>query len=784
MTGTADVTPRTLDEARAEAERLTTLIIDARDAYYGADSSPVDDATYDSWMHALEAIEAAFPEVQGQDSPTLSVGAAEGSMLAPVTHAERMLSLDNVFSPEELRDWCVKTAASAGTTVRWLTELKIDGLAISLRYENGVLTSAATRGDGRVGEDVTVNALRVAGIPSRLAGSGHPALVEVRGEVFIPVAEFEELNALQARMRDQVIADMTPRSGREKAEKSAQRRFPAFANPRNAASGGLRQQLDKKDGLELAAGEARLASLRLFVHGIGAWQNPPVASQSEVYELLKTWGLPTSPYPRVLDDIDAVLEFVAYYGEHRHDVAHELDGIVVKVDDLALHDELGATSRAPRWAIAYKYPPEEVRTRLLNIAIGVGRTGRATPYAVMEPVFVAGSTVSFATLHNQDVVKAKGVLIGDTVVLRKAGDVIPEVLGPVVELRDGTEREFVMPSSCPECGAPLLPAKEGDIDLRCVNTRSCPAQVRGRVEHIGSRGGLDIEVLGEVTAAALTQPRHPQRPVLDTEAGLFDLTLQELVPIVVDVRDAETGELKTDENGEPVVRAPFQKVTRVYPPGFENATAAERRAAGVTKNYPLVEPGAQAVKLLAELEKAKTKDFWRFLVALNIRHVGPVAARALAQWFGSLDAIRAASREELAAVEGVGGIIADSLLDWFEVDWHQEIVARWEAAGAQLFIPGHPGPGAATAEGGVLDGLTVVATGSLEGYTREGAQEAILRAGGKAASSVSKKTDFVAAGPGAGSKLAKAEELGIRILDAAQFHILVTEGPDALPPLD
>ncbi|MDR2294077.1 MAG: NAD-dependent DNA ligase LigA [Microbacterium sp.] len=783
MTGTADVTPRTLDEARAEAERLTSLIIDARDAYYGADSSPVDDATYDSWMHALEAIEAAFPEVQGQDSPTLSVGAAEGSMLAPVTHAERMLSLDNVFSPDELRDWCVKTALSAGTAVRWLTELKIDGLAISLRYENGVLTSAATRGDGRVGEDVTVNALRVAGIPARLAGTGHPPLVEVRGEVFIPVAEFEELNALQARMRDKVIADMAPRAGQEKAEKSAQRRFPAFANPRNAASGGLRQQLDKKDGMELAAGEARLASLRLFVHGIGAWQNPPVASQSEVYELLKGWGLPTSPYPRVLDDVDGVLEFVAYYGEHRHDVAHELDGIVVKVDDLALHDELGATSRAPRWAIAYKYPPEEVRTRLLNIAIGVGRTGRATPYAVMEPVFVAGSTVSFATLHNQDVVKAKGVLIGDTVVLRKAGDVIPEVLGPVVELRDGTEREFVMPDSCPECGSPLRPAKEGDIDLRCVNTRSCPAQVRGRVEHIGSRGGLDIEVLGEVTAAALTQPRHPERPVLDTEAGLFDLTLAELVPIVVDVRDAETGELKTDDNGEPVVRAPFQKVTRVYPPGFENATAAERRAAGVTKNFPLVEPGAQAIKLLAELEKAKTKDFWRFLVALNIRHVGPVAARALAQWFGSLEAIRAASRDELAAVEGVGGIIADSLLDWFEVDWHQEIIARWQAAGAQLFIPGHPGPGAAAALGGVLDGLTVVATGSLEGYTREGAQEAILRAGGKAASSVSKKTDFVAAGPGAGSKLAKAEELGVRILDAAQFHILVTEGPDALPPL-
>ena len=761
-----------LDEARAEAESLTERILGARDAYYGRDAEIVDDATYDGWMHRLEAIERLFPELQGQDSPTQTVGAAENTQFAPVEHAERMLSLDNVFSPEELREWCVKTQAAAGGPVRWLTELKIDGLAISLRYERGVLTSAATRGDGRVGEDVTVNAVRVPGIPQRLSGSGHPDLVEVRGEVFIPVAAFEELNALQAAMRDRAVEQARSRGGsfdEARARIAAERRFPAFANPRNAASGGLRQQLDKKDGLELEAGRARLDSLRLYVHGIGAWQNPPVASQSETYALLAEWGLPTSPYFQTTETIDGVLDFVAHYGEHRHDVEHEIDGIVVKVDDLELHDELGATSRAPRWAIAYKYPPEQVNTKLLDIVVSVGRTGRATPYAVMAPARVAGSVVRQATLHNQDVVRAKGVLIGDTIVLRKAGDVIPEVLGPVVELRDGTEREFVMPENCPECGFPLAPAKEGDIDLRCPNARSCPAQVRGRVEHIGSRGGLDIEALGEVTAAALTHPIEPQKAVLDTEAGLFDLTVEQLIPIEAVVRDAETGEVKLDEKtGEPVRRAPFRR----------NPTAAEKKA-GITGP----QPSAQAVTLIDQLEKAKTKELWRFLVALNIRHVGPVAARALAQWFGSVAAIRAATREELAAVEGVGGIIADSLIDWFAVDWHREIVERWEAAGAQLATPGHPGPGAAAVAGGVLEGLTVVATGSLEGYSREGAQEAIIAAGGKAASSVSKKTDFVAAGPGAGSKLAKAEELGVRILDAAQFKILVEQGPAALDAL-
>ncbi|KQP71911.1 aromatic ring-opening dioxygenase LigA [Microbacterium sp. Leaf288] len=761
-----------MEASRAEAQELTDRIIDARDAYYGRNAELVDDATYDGWMHRLEELERLHPELQGQDSPTQTVGAAESSMFAPVEHAERMLSLDNVFSLDELRDWCVKAETAAGRKVRWLTELKIDGLAISLRYERGVLTSAATRGDGRTGEDVTINAIRVAGIPQRLAGSGHPDLVEVRGEVFIPVAAFEALNALQADMRDRAVEETRARGrtfDEAKARLSAERRFPSFANPRNAASGGLRQQLDKKDGLEREAGQARLDSLRLFVHGVGAWSRPPVDSQSETYGLLAEWGLPTSPYFRTSDGIDGVLEFVEHYGEHRHDVEHEIDGVVVKVDELALHDELGATSRAPRWAIAYKYPPEQVNTKLLDIVVSVGRTGRATPFAVMAPARVAGSVVRQATLHNQDVVRAKGVLIGDTVVLRKAGDVIPEILGPVVELRDGTEREFVMPVDCPECGFPLAPAKEGDIDLRCPNTRACPAQVRGRVEHIGSRGALDIEALGEVTAAALTQPSVPEVPPLETEATLFELTVEQLVPIEVVVRDAETGEPRVDDkSGEVVRRAPFRR----------NPTPAERKA-GVTD----AQPSAQALTLIDQLERAKSKELWRFLVALNIRHVGPVAARALAQWFGSVAAIREASRDDLAAVEGVGGIIADSLREWFEVDWHRDIVDRWAAAGAQLATPGHPGPGAAVSTGGVLDGLTVVATGSLEGYSREGAQEAILKAGGKAASSVSKKTDFVAAGPGAGSKLTKAEELGIRILDAAQFHILVTQGPEAVDAL-
>ncbi|RQP12063.1 MAG: NAD-dependent DNA ligase LigA [Microbacteriaceae bacterium] len=756
-----------MQRAHAEHEELTTRILELREAYYERDTTLVSDAEYDAMMHRLEELERVFPELQGQDSPTQTVGGgAQASGLATIQHAERMLSLDNVFSAEELREWCVKTQAAAGRPVHWLTELKIDGLAINLRYEDGVLTSAATRGDGRVGELVTENALRLADVPERLSGTGHPAIVEVRGEVFIPVKAFDELNALQADLRERVVAEAERRAAdrgaefdREKAELAAARRFPAFANPRNAASGGLRQQLDKKDGLEFEAALARIGALRLYVHGIGAWPDPPVAAQSEIYDVLAGWGLPTTPYSRASADIDGVLAFVEHYGEHRHDVEHEIDGIVVKVDELALHDELGATSRAPRWAIAYKYPPEQVQTKLLDIVVSVGRTGRATPFAVMEPVRVSGSTVRQATLHNQDVVKAKGVLIGDTVVLRKAGDVIPEVLGPVVELRDGTEREFVMPENCPECGTPLAPAKEGDIDLRCPNARACPAQVRGRVEHIGSRGALDIEGLGEVSAAALTQAEVGAP--LETEAGLFDLTLEQLMPIEVVVRDAETGERKVLPDGSYDVRAPFRKIVQ-----------------HARKGQEVVEgPSEVAKTLLAELEKAKSKELWRFLVALNIRHVGPVAARALADWFGSLDAIRAASREELAAVDGVGGIIADAVLDWFSVDWHVEIVERWGAAGVPWATPGHPGPGQAAAVDGPLSGLTIVVTGAMPEHSRDEAQEAVIRAGGKPASSVSKKTDYVVVGPGAGSKAAKAADLGIPVIDADDFSRFLAEGP-------
>ncbi len=732
----------TLEQAGEEAARLTTRILELRDAYYERDEVLVADIEYDGMIHRLEELERLFPELQSQDSPTQTVGGrAETTLFAPVRHAERMLSLDNVFSIDEFEEWAAKVERNSGRRVDYLCELKIDGLAINLRYENGVRTSAATRGDGVVGEDVTQNIAYVPSIPARLKGTGHPPLVEVRGEVFFEVEVFTKLNASQVADGERV-----------------------FANARNAASGSLRQVAENKNPAQLERMHRRLKGLSMLVHGIGAWPDPPVASQSETYALLKEWGLPTSSHYRVVKTAKDAAEFVEYFGAHRSSVEHEIDGIVIKVDELALHEELGATSRAPRWAIAYKYPPEQVNTKLLDIVVSVGRTGRVTPFAVMEKVRVAGSEVRQATLHNQDVVKAKGVLIGDTVVLRKAGDVIPEVLGPVVELRDGTEREFVMPTHCPECGTLLAPAKEGDIDLRCPNARSCPAQVRGRVEHVGSRGALDIEGLGEVGASALTQPDFPQVPPLSTEASLFALTLEQLVPIEVVVRDYETGLVKVDENGIAHRETPYRRKRQ------------KKDGAGDGEFVPSV----AATKLLAELELAKTKDLWRILVALSVRHVGPVAARALAGYFGSVDAIRAATREELAAVDGVGAIIADALLDWFAVDWHADIIDRWADAGVQLSTPGHPGPGAAAAADGPLVGVTVVATGSLEGFTREGALEAIIAAGGKAASSVSKKTDFVAAGPGAGSKLGKAEELGIRIIDAAQFAMLLERGPAGL----
>ncbi|WP_394771225.1 NAD-dependent DNA ligase LigA [Lacisediminihabitans sp.] len=745
-----------LQQAGAEAAALTTRILELRDAYYERDEVLVSDDEYDHMLRRLQELERLFPELQSQDSPTQTVGGrAETTLFDPVRHAEPMLSLDNVFSIEEFESWAAKVERDSARRVDYLCELKIDGLAINLRYENGTLVSAATRGDGVVGEDVTQNIAYVPSIPARLSGAGHPPLVEVRGEVFFEVETFRTLNAEQAEAGERI-----------------------FANPRNAASGSLRQVAENKSPARLELMVKRLTRLSMLVHGIGAWANPPVASQSETYELLKTWGLPTSTHYRVTSTATDAAEFIEYYGQHRDSVEHEIDGIVVKVDELALHDELGATSRAPRWAIAYKYPPEQVNTKLLDIVVSVGRTGRVTPFAVMQPVRVAGSVVRQATLHNQDVVKAKGVLIGDTVVLRKAGEVIPEVLGPVVELRDGTEREFVMPSHCPECGTELAPAKEGDIDLRCPNARSCPAQVRGRVEHVGSRGALDVEGLGEVGAAALTQPDFPAEPPLVTEAGLFALTLEDLFPIRVRVRDGETGLVKLNDDGTARVETPYRRKRRKSGKSPDPAFDPAGPFAGDEEFVP----STAATKLLEQLELAKTKDLWRILVALSIRHVGPVAARALAAYFGSIEAIRAADRDELASVDGVGGIIADAVIDWFQVDWHLEIIDRWADAGVQFAIPGHPGPGSAVAAGGPLEGLTVVATGSLEGFSREGALEAIIAAGGKAASSVSKKTDFVAAGPGAGSKLTKAEELGVRIIDAGQFARLIEFGPAGLEP--
>ena len=691
------------DDALAEAQSLSERIEAARLAYYERNESVIADAEYDALMRRLEELESAYPQLQGQDSPTLSVGGRVASTFDPVTHAERMMSLDNVFDENQFSAWYERVVKDSAAMPRLLCELKIDGLAISLTYVDGTLTQAATRGDGVVGEDVTANVMTIAGIPHKLSfsegGPAIPPLVEVRGEIFFPVEAFHRLNEQLAEADEKV-----------------------FANPRNAASGSLRQKDPSK-----TAGRP----LRMLVHGIGAWADVPVTTQSDVYGVLAAWGLPVSSHFRVVDSPDAAIAFIRDTAATRDAVEHEIDGIVIKVDELAVQRELGATSRAPRWAIAYKYPPEQVNTKLIDVRVSVGRTGRATPYAVVEPVKVAGSIVEFATLHNQDVVRAKGVLIGDTIVIRKAGDVIPEVLGPVLELRDGSERAFVMPTGCPECGAPLAPAVVGDIDLRCPNARSCPAQVRGRVEHIGSRGGLDIEGLGEVAAAALTNHLDGAAPPLATEANLFALTLDDLMAVDY----------------------------------FRN------KDGGASKN---------ALELLANLEKAKSKPLWRLLVSLNIRHVGPVAARALADYFGSLDAIRDATTDELAAVDGVGVIIAESLMSWFDVDWHRDIVAAWSTAGVQWNTPGHAGPGVRVSVDGPCSGLTIVATGSLEGYTREGAEEAIIAAGGKPASSVSKKTDFVAAGPGAGSKLAKAEELGIPVLDASGFTRLLTGGPAAV----
>jgi DNA ligase (NAD+) len=704
-------------ETRERHARLAQEVDEHRFRYY-VTTPVISDAEFDALMRELQALEAEYPELATPDSPTQKVAGSYETEFTAVRHRERMLSLDNAFDDEELDSWADRIARElSGVPYHFLCELKVDGLAVNLTYEHGRLTRAATRGDGRTGEDITPNVRTVAQIPERLTGDRVPALVEIRGEVFIPMERFEELNARLVE------------AGK-----------PAFANPRNAAAGSLRQK-DPRITAE--------RPLHMVVHGIGAREGLDIDRLSHAYELLREWGLPTAAHNRVVGSVEGVREFIAHYGANRHSVEHEIDGVVVKLDEIPLQGRLGSTSRAPRWAIAWKYPPEEVNTRLLDIKVSIGRTGRATPFAVVEPVTVAGSEVEFATLHNQDVVKAKGVLIGDTVALRKAGDVIPEILGPVVDLRDGSEREFVMPADCPECGTPLKPAKEGDVDLRCPNARSCPGQLRERLYYLAGRRCLDIEHFGYVAATALTQPLEPATPPLSDEGDLFDLTVEQLLPIKSLVLDQDSGLPKRDpKTGE-------EKVVTFF---------ANLRG----------EPKKNALAMLENIQAAKERPLARIIAGLSIRHVGPVAAEALAREFRSLDRIAEASEEELAATEGVGPTIAASLKAWFAEDWHREIVEKWRAAGVRMEEEGGDEEGPRP-----LEGVTVVVTGTLQSYTRDGAKEALQSLGAKVTGSVSKKTDFVVAGDSPGSKYDKAVQLKVPILDDDGLAVLLEQGPDA-----
>ncbi|WP_024796629.1 NAD-dependent DNA ligase LigA [Tomitella biformata] len=658
--------------------------------YYTKAAPTISDGEFDALLQSLETLEDQYPELRTPDSPTQLVGGGFVTEFAPVEHLERMLSLDNVFSTEDLAGWVGKIESQVGKSLHFLCEVKIDGVAIDLVYRNGRLASAGTRGDGRVGEDVTLNARTITDIPDQLTpadGFPIPAVLEVRGEIFFRLTDFEDLNAsLVAEGKD------------------------PFANPRNSAAGSLRQ----KDPRVTAS-----RKLGMICHGFGHSVGFTPDSQFHAYEALAAWGLPVSTHTARVHGAEKVLERAAYWGEHRHDVEHEIDGFVVKVDEMALHDELGVTSRAPRWAIALKYPPEEVNTRLVDVRVGVGRTGRVTPFAQMAPVLVAGSTVEMATLHNASEVERKGVRIGDMVVLRKAGDVIPEVLAPVADARTGDERPFIMSTHCPECGFVLAPGKEGDIDIRCPNQRHCPAQLRERLFHLAGRGGFDIEALGMEAGAALLQAG-----AIQDEGDLFALTEDDLKPVEL----FRTNKGALSQNGK---------------------------------------------KLIENLERAKSQPLWRVLVSLSIRHVGPTAARGLATEFGSLEAIRTADLERLAATEGVGGIIAQAVTEWFEVDWHREIVDKWDRAGVRMEDERDE-----SVERN-LEGLSIVVTGAVEGFTRDEAKEAIVSRGGRSASSVSKKTAFVVVGDAPGSKADKAAELGLKILDADGFRLLLAAGPGA-----
>jgi DNA ligase (NAD+) len=677
-------------EIRAEHGELVETVRGHQFRYYVLDAPTVSDAEFDRHFRRLQQLEEHWPALLAPDSPTQLVGGGFSTEFAAHDHLERMLSLDNAFDTDALRAWADRVAREVGADVHYLAELKIDGLAVNLLYENGRLVRGLTRGDGRTGEDVTLNLRTVRDIPDRLSPAAEypvPELLEVRGEVFFRLADFAELNAAL------VEAGKAP-----------------FANPRNSAAGSLRQ----KDPRVTAT-----RPLRMLCHGLGRRRGFDPVLQSQSYEALAAWGLPVSEHTRLLSTIDELIEHITYWGEHRHDVKHEIDGVVLKIDEVAAQRRLGSTSRAPRWAIAFKYPPEEATTRLLDIRVNVGRTGRVTPFAFMEPVTVAGSTVSLATLHNADEVRRKGVLIGDTVTIRKAGDVIPEVLGPVVDLRTGNEREFVMPTRCPECGTPLRRKRENDVDIRCPNARFCPAQLRERIFHVAGRGAFDIEVLGYEAAVALLAAG-----VVHDEGDLFTLNDSKL--LTVELFRTKAGELSA--NGH---------------------------------------------KLLSNLDSAKDRPLWRVLVALSIRHVGPTAAQALAREFRTLQAIEAADEQALAAVDGVGPTIAAAVREWFGVDWHREVVAKWRAAGVRMAehvdtsVPRH------------LEGLSIVVTGSLEGFSRDEAVEAIAVRGGRAAGSVSKKTAFVVVGEAPGSKYDKAVTLKVPVLNEQGFRVLLSDGPEA-----
>lgn len=768
------------EEERQLVDRYHQLIQevdDARAAYYNRDAPVLSDAEYDKLYRELEDFEAQYPQYCSADSPTTQVGGAASEAFAPVEHLQQMTSLDDVFSLEELAGWETRMANDTGRSdLDMLTEVKIDGLAVNLLYENGVLSRAATRGDGWVGEDVTANVRTISCIPHRLKGLV-PARVEIRGEVYFPTKDFESLNAERVRTGE-----------------------APFVNARNAAAGSLRQKDSKKTA------ERPLAML---AHGIGfveagdsGFTEPDTLSGW--FECLKNWGMPVSPHTKLLRGREAIEKRIGELGAQRHSLEHEIDGVVVKVNDRAIQASLGTTSRAPRWAAAYKFPPEEVNTRLLDIRVQVGRTGRVTPYGVMERILVAGSHVSRATLHNASEVARKGVLIGDLVVLRKAGDVIPEIVAPVVAARDGSEYPFVMPQNCPSCGTKLAPQKEGDVDLRCPNQAGCPAQITERIAHLGARSALDIEGLGDEAALALTQPEanrdevaaelaagrtvflengtalrmektaelthgeligdaeallpSAQKPVLSSESDVFSLEAERLRDVMVWKPVTKDGQ----ETGD------WMQVRYFW-------TKAWKQKGNSGVYIPLEStPSKNTMMMLEQIEAAKERPLARILVALSIRHVGPTAASALAMTFPSMDLLMEASVEQLAQVDGVGQVIAQSLREWFDVDWHVEIVRAWQAAGVRM-------------EDEVredieqtLEGLTVVVSGAMPGYTREGAKEAIVARGGKASGSVSKKTSLVIAGPGAGSKAAKAEALGVPVVDEKYFERVLKQGLAAL----